>query len=244
MRRILFTALACLICVNVFCQVTSISVDTYYVHDGDAIPELAGFTTYHVVANTTSSEDFVTAVFGDSDYPFGLTSEGIVFQSTPGFMFGNEVNPAFFNVFPTLEFDSWMTIGMLSALDAGVLGNIGLDGAMNDFTSTGSFYVNDPIGGSLYNTIPCPMPVDASCVNTYPQFGGADNKVLLAQITTDGFFSGVFNLQVFGGGDQTNNQYNGGLGFSNDPDAIFGCTYPNASNYNPLATNDVQISLQ
>ena len=34
---------------------------------------------------------------------------------------------------------------------------------------------------------------------------------------TDGFFSGVFNLQVFGGGDQTNNQYNGGLGFSNDP---------------------------
>ena len=61
----------------------------------------------------------------------------------------------FFAAFPALEYDSWMTIGMMSALDAGVLGNIGLDAAMTDFTNTGSFYVDDPIGGSWYNTIPC-----------------------------------------------------------------------------------------
>ena len=50
-----------------------------------------------------------------------------------------------------------MTIGMMSALDAGVVGNVGLDIAMTDFTNTGSFYVDDPIGGSWYNTIPCDL---------------------------------------------------------------------------------------
>ena len=102
MKHLLFVA--GLICSLGFqAQVTSISVDTYYVHDGVAIPELAGFTTYHVVANTTSSEDFISAIYGDSENPLGLEADASVFQSTPGFIYGNEVNPAFFAVFPTLE---------------------------------------------------------------------------------------------------------------------------------------------
>lgn len=218
-------------------QVTGISVEPYVVHDG-SIPALTGYTTFHIYANTTSAEDFVSAVYGDSENPLGITSDGNIFQSTPGFMFGNEVNPLFFSAFPELEFDSWMTIGMLSAEDNGVLGNIGLDAAMADFTATGSFYIDDPIGGSWYNTMPCDPLLDPSCADSYPQFGGAGNKVLLAQITTDGIFSGVFNLQVFNGGDQANNQYVDGLGFSNDAGAVFGCTDPAASNYDPAATND------
>ena len=86
--------------------------------------------------------------------------------------------------------------------------------------------------------MPCDPLVTPDCINDYPQFGGADNKVLLAQITTNGSFSGVFNLQVFNGGDQSLNEYVNGLGFSTDPNAIFGCMDPAASNYDPTATND------
>ncbi|MAO45799.1 MAG: hypothetical protein CL823_01475 [Crocinitomicaceae bacterium] len=217
-------------------QVTGISVETFYVSDGTIIPD--GYTTYHVYANTTNSTDFVSAVYGDAENPLGITMDGNIYNSTPGFLYGSEINPNFFAAFPELEYDSWMTIGMLSAFDNGVLGNIGLDAAMADFTATGSFYIDDPIGGSWYNTIPCDPAVSPTCTDDYPQFGGADNKVLLAQITTDGSFTGVFNLQVFNDGNQAQNEYVNGLGFSNDPNAIFGCTDPNASNYDPNATND------
>lgn len=236
MKQLLFFA-GLLCSLGLQAQVTGISVETYAVHDG-SIDGLGGFTTYHVYANTTNSSDFVSAVYGDSENPMGITMDGDIFNSTPGFLYGSEINPAFFAAFPALEYDSWMTIGMMSALDAGVLGNIGLDGAMTDFTNTGSFYVDDPIGGSWYNTMPCDPLVTPDCINDYPQFGGADNKVLLAQITTNGSFSGVFNLQVFNGGDQSLNENVNGLGFSTDPNAIFGCMDPAASNYDPTATND------
>ena len=68
--------------------------------------------------------------------------------------------------------------------------------------------------------------------------GGANNKVLLAQITTNGSFCGVFNLQVFNGGDQAQNQYLSALGFCSTPGEVFGCTNPAATNYDPLATQD------
>lgn len=233
-----------LIIAGLFCtlgvqaQVTGISVETYVVHDGVAIPELAGHTTYHVYANTTSASDFVSAVYGDSDNPLSLSVDGDVFQSTPGFIYGSEVNPTFFGAFPALEFDSWMTIGMMDATDNGVLGNVGVDQAMTDFTATGSFLVDDAIGGSWYNTIPCDPSTNPTCSDDYPQFGGANNKILLAQITTNGSFCGVFNLQVFNGGDQAQNEYVNGLGFCSTPGEIFGCTNPLATNYDPTATQD------
>lgn len=236
MKQLLFFA-SLLMTLGLQAQVTGISVETYVVHDG-SIAELDGYTTYHVYANTTNPADFISAVYGDASNPLGLTSDGDVYHSEPSFNFGSEVNPMMFPVLPTLEFDSWMTIGMMSSNDAGVIGNIGLDDSFADFTSIGSFYVDDPIGGSWYNTMPCDPLVSATCSDDYPQFGGDDNKVLLAQITTNADFYGVFNLQVFNGGDQALNEYVNGLCFSSDPNSVCGCTDPAASNYNPAATND------
>lgn len=233
---LLITGLICSF--GVQAQVTGISVETYQVHDGVVIPDLAGYTTYHVYANTTTAEDFISAIYGDSDSPLSLQSDGDVFQSSPGFIYGSEVNPTFFGTFPALEYDSWMTIGMLDALDNGVLGNVGVDAAMIDFTAAGSFLVDDAIGGSWYNTYPCDPALSPTCTGDYPQFGGANNKVLLAQITTNGSFCGVFNLQVFNGGDQAQNQYVSAIGFCSTPDEVFGCTNPAATNYDPLATQD------
>ena len=220
-------------------QLTNISVETYVVHDGTIISELAGFTTYHVYANTTNSTDFVSSVFGDSENALIFSSTGTVFQSTPSFTFGNEPNSVLFGGFPALEFDSWLTIGVMSAAGNGGLSDVGMDAAMDSFATTGDFYIDDPIGGAwFFPGFPCGItPVD-ECSSNFPAFGGDDNKVLLAQITTDGSFTGVFNVQIFAGGDQDNSVYHYGVGFSTDPNDVFGCVDDAATNYDPLATVD------
>jgi hypothetical protein len=208
-------------------------------HDGVEISELAGYTTYHVYANTQNSEDFVSAVFGDSENAIDFSSTGTVFQSTPSFNYGNEPNPALFTAIPTLEYDSWFTIGMMLSSDGGSISNVGMVDAMADFTSSGAFYINDPIGGSwFYPGFPCGITPIVDCANQYAAFGGADNKVLLAQITTDGSFTGVFNVQIFVEGIQSNTVNYNGFPFSSNPADTFGCTNPAASNYDPTATVD------
>ena len=220
-------------------QLTNISVEAYQVHDGVNIEELAGFTTYHVYANTTDSTDFVSSVFGDSDNELIFSSTGTVYNSNPSFTFGNEPNAALFAVLPELEWDSWMTIGMMSAADNGGISNIGMNDAMDSFNTTGDFYIDDPIGGAwFYPGFPCGItPID-SCSSNFYAFGGEDNKVLLAQITTDGSFTGVFNVQVFVGGDQDNSVYYTGIGFSTNSNDVFGCTDETATNFNIEATVD------
>ena len=238
MKHLLFVA--GLICsLGVQAQLAGISVETYMVHDGVDNPALQGYTTYHIYANTTNSEDFVSAVFGDSETPIAFSAAGTVFQSAPSFDYGNEPNPALFTAIPTLEYDSWMTIGMMSSADDGAVSNIGMADAMADFASTGSFYIDDPIGGSwFYPGFPCGATPIVDCADQYSAFGGADNKVLLAQITTDDSFSGVFNVQIFVNGLQANTTNYNGVAFSSDVNDTFGCTDPNASNYDAAATVD------
>ena len=238
MKHLLFVA--GLICsLGVQAQLTGISVETYMVHEGISIPELAGFTTYHVYANTTNSEDFVSAVFGDSDNAMAFSSAGTVYQSAPSYNYGSEPNPALFSVIPTLEYDSWMSIGMMSSDDDGSISNIGMSDAMDEFSSTGNFYIDDPIGGSwFFPGFPCGTTPIVDCADQYAAFGGADNKVLLAQITTDDSFTGVFNVQIFVNGLQGNTNNYMGVAFSSDMNDTFGCTDPNASNYDATATVD------
>ena len=220
-------------------QLTSISVETFQVHDGTIISELAGFTTYHVYANTSNSTDFVSSVFGDSENELIFSSTGTVFQSTPSFTFGNQPNSALFGVLPILEFDSWLTIGMMTASDNGGLSNVGMDVAMNSFDTTGDFYIDDPIGGAWYYPgFPCGITPVEECSSNFGAFGGDDNQVLLAQITTDGSFTGVFNVQVFVGGIQANSVNYNGFGFSTNSNDVFGCTDVTATNFNSEATVD------
>ena len=128
MKQLLF--FASLLCsLGVQAQVTGLSVEMYAEHDGSVagLESLAGYPTYHVYANTTNPEDFVSAVFGDSESPMGMTMDGYIFNSTPSFNFAFEANQMFFPMFPLTEYDSWFTIGMLNSNEAGVIGNIGLD---------------------------------------------------------------------------------------------------------------------
>ena len=90
--RYLVVFLSCFFSLHSIAQLTSISVETYAVHDGVNIPELAGFTTYHVYADMTSSTDFVSAVYGDSENELIFSSAGTVYHSTPSSI-NNPISP-------------------------------------------------------------------------------------------------------------------------------------------------------
>ena len=68
---------------------------------------------------------------------------------------------------------------------------IGLD-TLASFNSGGDFVVDDPIGGSVFT-----LDGDANAV------AGADERVLIAQLTTAGEISGSVNVQMLVGGLQS-----------------------------------------
>ena len=228
-----------------FAQITSLSVETVVEHDGTVmdLEGLAGYTTYRVYAEMTSSNDFMSAAFGDAANPMMIGCDGTIYQSEGvNFNYANEVNPLFFGAFPTGEFDSWFTIGVEDA-DGGVnIQNTAdtMAPALEMFNAGQGFVINDPIGASWFNVFPCLAGQDiAECAAGSPAFGGDDNKVLVAQITANGDIYGLMNFQVFAGGvQQDEGSQQAGLTFSSDAMDVFGCTDDMASNYDMMATVD------
>jgi hypothetical protein len=187
-------------------------------------------TTYRIYANTTNANDFISAVFGDAGTPLTINSTGTIYQNPLGSNFAHTVNANIFGLVPALQYDSWLTIG--AAPETGMeassnLNSIGMYPALDAFAAGQSLNVNHNNGGSWYILFP-----DAE------GYAGADLKVLIAQITTNGSLYGALNMQVFVNGIQANSQVATGLPFSSDPGAVFGCMNPDATNYNPLANTD------
>lgn len=249
MNRLLTLLLAasCFTAVGQY-QVASLVVETVVVHDG-AIPELEGHTTYRVYAELNSPYDFLSAVIGNGLVPLALECEnGTIYNSSFGADFADQINPLLYDFFPELEFDSWFTIGSESSDTETFVLSVGdsFSDAMSSFNAGEGFLINDPIGGGWFNTFDCSISNSYSpeqselelCAQGNSAFAGEDNRVLLAQITTNGTISGVFNLQVFPNGSQPDDQEFDGLTFSSNPNAVFGCTDSLANNFNPEASTD------
>lgn len=237
MRKLLLS-LALLTSVWASAQVTSITVEQIYTDDGTVADYPAGYSTYHIFANTTNPNDAVATVYGEVQYPLLLTiSDGCIWNSFFGAEKGDDLNPLFCGVSPAACYDSFITIGRLNSQSPGgaifLLEDAGQPFS-NEFSNGqacgSSFVTNTQVGGAWFG-----LPGD---VNLYP----VDGKVLLAQITTDGCISGSFNLQVFpnfvNSGDpyieQTDLQFSApGCGI-----VAYGCTDSNAVNYDPAATED------
>ena len=64
-------------------QITSLSVETVVEHDGsvEGLEGLAGYTTYRVYAEMTSSNDFLSAAFGDAANPMMIGCDGTIYHS-------------------------------------------------------------------------------------------------------------------------------------------------------------------
>ena len=217
-------------------QLTEITIEEVIVHDGtiDGIP--AGYTTYHIYANLTNELDFVSAVFGDSEYPLFLECSGDILQVDGGGDLNTAIFPLFFPQFPALEYDSFLTIGGTNGDEnPDVQSTLAGTAAMTAFNEGDGFLIADPIGSSWFNLFPCsefPGELLPGCADGNLSFAGPDSKVLIAQITATGEVSGMFNVQVFVDGVQENTLFTG-LTFSTDDNAVFGCTNEDATNYDP-----------
>ena len=155
-------------------------VQPYQVHDGG---DLDGYVTYRVYIKTQNSDDFISSVTGDSEFPTRIQSSGDFYQSAFGGLLGSDQNPALFAFFPEAAYDSYVTIGLTEEAAAGE-GNINtIESAVNpwgsNFEAGGDLTIDDAIGGGwfIFNG------------NTNG-VAGDDEQVLLAQVTTNGMLSG------------------------------------------------------
>jgi hypothetical protein len=193
---------------------------------------IPGKKTYRVYVTTPGPTDRVSAITGDAATPAYLRTTTSFYHEP---MLGTSstspenINPLFYGFFPNLQYDSWLTIGISSAPNAGA-GESGItfvqaasDNWISQFNAGNDLEINSFFGGSWFALI--------SATNG---IAGSDNKVLVAQLTTDGEITGQLFVQVFPNGVQANAQYLT-LSFGN---AGCGCLDPVACSYNPDAAFD------
>lgn len=195
-RALLFFATLLGTTVASLAQVTNISVETFYTDNGSVSGYPAGHTTYRIYANTTNNNDRVVVVSGNDVNPLVLNVGGSgIWNYNPGGALGDDANCTIYAIQPLAEYDSYLTIGYSCNNDGSLFDVYAAEDPANTwqnqlFATTpygaGSVTVNSPVGGTWFV-----LPTNAVSQ------AGVDNKVLLAQITTDGDVCGVFNLQVF-----------------------------------------------
>ena len=172
-----------------------LEIDTVAVHeDGD----LAGMTTYRFYVTTVAEDDFVSAVYGNDLDTLTLAADSGWYQHPFGSHLAQNNDPAFFETFPELAYDSWVTIGVDGPTVAGenlvnAVGAPGAEGWVAEFESGEAIVMDDAVGGSWFI-----LNGGANGI------AGAEMRVLVAQVTTAGTLDGQLNVQVFEGGDNDN----------------------------------------
>ena len=220
-----------------------------------------GGTVYRFYVNMEDPTDRMSAVYGNNEATLLINTPAGVFNSPYNSSWNaSGINPAFLSVFPDMADDTYATIGLEGpASSSGIAGaadpSIVEDSAQpitpffltngaTDLVSTtlvgSSWYVLNPAGNGLPD---------------------ANMRVLIAQVTTTGTISGLFNYQIFPFGYGPSALYVtavfdgpgtfGGLGAGcSDPNACnyssdascdyscYGCTDETAVNFDPEATDD------
>ncbi len=136
---------------------------------------MAGLTTYRVYAAIDAGGE-VDAVYGDDVSALSIQSTHGHYQHDYGHH--GTPNAALWFPFPSLEFDSFVTIGLLHDEDDAMM-HIGID--WDDFEDNGGDIWTD--NGTWFAT-----PDEA-------QVQEVDGRVLIAQFTTEGDVSGCLSLQ-------------------------------------------------
>ena len=136
---------------------------------------MAGLTTYRVYAVIDAGGE-VDAVYGDDVNALSIQSSTSFYQN----QFGGYGTPSesLFAFFPSLEFDSFVTIGLLNDTGDAMM-DIGID--WTDFEDNGGAIYTD--NGTWFAT------------PNEPQVQEVGGRVLIAQLTTDGDVTGCVSLQ-------------------------------------------------
>ena len=121
--------------------------------------------------------DQLNAVYGDDVNALSIDSNGGFYQNTWGGAVSTAINAGLIDVFPSLAYDSWVTIGLSDQVGNAML-NIGID--FTEFALGGAITTDN---GSWFAT-----PADL-------QVYEIDGRVLIGQFTVDGDIEGTINIQ-------------------------------------------------
>ena len=214
------------------------SLSLEIVVDHDEGSAFAGMTTYRMYVNTPTSNDILSAIFGDDERPLIVSTTTSFYQDPAGGVLGSDVQPDLFGFFPTLAFDSWVTIGLDGEAGPGEEppSTIGQQNNAweSNFEDGLDLLMQDDIGGAIFL-------VNAGYTNA---LSGEDQSILIGQFTTDGEMSGRINVQMLLGGSSGVEEeiltffFEGPGEFLEDGDIACGCTDETACNYDPLATSN------
>jgi hypothetical protein len=193
-------------------------------------------TTYRVYAEFESAFDEVQAVYsigtnetGTVPLELGVTTS-FYQDASFGVDLGSSLFGALLASFPSLAYDSWLTIGSESNTDPTVSA-LGMSDAFDQFNSGQGFVLNGTVGSSWY-VLPGSNPL---------ALAGEDGKVLLGQFTatddTDGpgHVTCLWNLQWSDALGGNHNELGQALNTEGVPT---GCTDDTACNYDSVATED------
>jgi hypothetical protein len=223
---------------RVCAQATGIVVETYAENIGMVGGvDLTGYNTYRLYAKFAAPGDFLTAVYGDADFPTRIQCGNSFYHSPLGALTNQGYNPILFGGFPELEFDSFITVGMTAPANTSageaVINTVGdpnnnwIPAFEPGSGQTGSdILIDTQTGGSWFPLFP-----DANA------FAGDDSLVIIGQFTTDEDLYGIVSIASFPGGNQ-NDPALGTFEFSTVPDAVFGCTDADATNFDANASED------
>lgn len=187
-------------------QITGYEVEVAAVHTGDYGDgyDLNGYVTYDVYVTVTNDDDVLSSIFAVDFGTPGVADDQDIYFDFDCNVFQHEVagfsvdgnNCAFWPIFPSMEFDSFITINKCSTCDPGgvfqaytipTLATISLafegDPANGDYFDGGSFWIDD---GAWFTVN-----------DTFNGVAGADLRVKIARFTTCGTFTGCFSAQVF-----------------------------------------------
>ncbi|MGB1945159.1 MAG: hypothetical protein ACPHM0_05655, partial [Flavobacteriales bacterium] len=112
---------------------------------------IEGTSTYRLYANFNPDTMIqVVASYGTADEPWEISATEAFHQDANGALLAHSINPAFFAMFPELEYDSWLALGggPGSPIE---LQTVGLANFFTDFEESGAnVLVNTAVGASLY----------------------------------------------------------------------------------------------
>lgn len=186
---------------NVHATMTAVIVSSSLFATGFAGADFQGFsideidggwgfgTTYRVYANVDAG-DQLNAVFGDGVDPLSISTTTSFYQHAGGGATVANQTDFMLGIFPSLAYDSYVTIGLDNAEGNAML-DIGIDWTI--FESGADLETSN---GSWFAT-----PDDA-------QVFEVNGRVLIGQFTTTGELSGIMNIQGKNS-DLTNWQYRG-----------------------------------
>jgi len=184
----------------------------------EVVAETVNGTTYRVYATFDDPTDELVAVYALETAPMVVGVSTEFYQDPVGAVLAQTINPLFFASFPSLEYDSWFTIGSVDSNGTSDVQQVGMDTYFDAFEAGGGFTIDTFIGGSWFL-----LPGQSSDAEA-----GADGRVLVGQFTTDGVVTGTLNLQVFSEGVSSDD-------FMDD---VYAITVPEFDASNPLGVED------